>query len=63
MSFYTQGTAQTVMWPCKPIILSIGYLEDPTEVLLKSWWNNAANEQFGNEGEFYLKDNELFYNT
>ena len=35
MSFYTQGTAQTVMWPCKPIILSIGYLEDPTEVLLK----------------------------
>ena len=54
MSFYTQGTAQTVMWPCKPIILSIGYLEDPTEVLLKSWWNNAANEQFGNEGEFYL---------
>ena len=28
----TQGIGQTVRWPCKPIILSIGYLEDPTEV-------------------------------
>ena len=30
-----QGTAQTVRWPCEPIILSTGHFEGPTEVQLK----------------------------
>ena len=33
----TLGTPQTVRWPCEPINLSIGYLDDPTEVQLNSW--------------------------
>ena len=32
----TLGTLPTVRWPCKPIILSIDYFEDPTEVQLNS---------------------------
>ena len=28
----TQGTRHTVRLPCKPIILSIGHFEGPTEV-------------------------------
>ena len=28
----TLGTAQTLRWPCEPIILSIGHFESPTEV-------------------------------
>ena len=31
-----QGTAQTVRWPCKSIILLIQYFEHPTEVQQKS---------------------------
>ena len=31
------GTLQAVRWPCERIILSIGYLEGPTEVQLNSW--------------------------
>ena len=27
-----QGIAQTVKWPCEPIILSIGHFKRPTEV-------------------------------
>ena len=33
----THGTLQTVRWPFELIILSIGHLESPTEVQLKSW--------------------------
>ena len=33
----TQGTAQTVIWLCEPIILSIGHFECQTEVQLSSW--------------------------
>ena len=33
----TLGTLQTVKCPCKPIILSIGYFQAPTEVQLNSW--------------------------
>ena len=33
----TQGAAQTVRCPCKPIISSIGHLESPTEVQLNNW--------------------------
>ena len=32
----TQGIAQTVLWPCQPIILSIEYFKGPTEVKLNS---------------------------
>ena len=35
MSCFAQGTAQTVRWPCKLIILSIGHFQGPTEVQLK----------------------------
>ena len=37
MSCCTQGTAQTFRWPCKPIILSIGHFQSPTELQLNSW--------------------------
>ena len=30
----TEETAQTVICHCKPIILSIGHFEDPTEIQL-----------------------------
>ena len=33
----SQGTAQTVRWPCEPIILSIGNFEGQTEVQLRTW--------------------------
>ena len=32
----TQGTAQTVRWPCEPIILLIKLFEGPIEVQLNS---------------------------
>ena len=35
-------TPQNVRCPCKPIILSIGLFEDPTEVPLNSWWKAAS---------------------
>ena len=31
------GTLETVIWPCEPIILSIGDFESPTEVQPNSW--------------------------
>ena len=42
MEFFTQGTQsqgtpQAVRWPCKLIIVSIGYFLGPTEVQLNSW--------------------------
>ena len=33
----TNGTLQIVRWPYKPIILSVGHFESPTEVQLNSW--------------------------
>ena len=33
----TQGIAQTVRWPWKQLILSIGHFEGPNEVQLDSW--------------------------
>ena len=33
----TQGTPQTISWPCEPIILPIGHFQGPAEVQLKSW--------------------------
>ena len=33
----TLGTAQTVRWPCEPIILLIGHFRGPTKVQLNSW--------------------------
>ena len=38
----SQGTAQTVRWPCEPIILSIGHFEGQTEVKLSSWWRTVS---------------------
>ena len=32
----TQGTFQSVRWPCETTILSIGHFESPTEVQLNS---------------------------
>ena len=32
----TEGIAETVKWPCKLIIFSIGHFEGSTEVTLKS---------------------------
>ena len=37
-----QGIAQTVRWSCKPIILSIGRFESPTEVQLNSLQNASS---------------------
>ena len=33
----SQGTPETVRWPCESITLSIGHFEIPTEVQLNSW--------------------------
>ena len=38
----TNGTSQTVWWPCKPIILSIRHLKGPKEVQLNSWWMTVS---------------------
>ena len=32
-----QGIAQTLRWPCEPIILSIEHFEGRTELQLNSW--------------------------
>ena len=36
MSSCTQGTAQTFIWLCEPIIFSIGHFVGPTEAQLAS---------------------------
>ena len=33
----SEGTAQIVRWPSRPIILSIGNFESPTEAQMNSW--------------------------
>ena len=38
----TQRTAQSVRWPCKPIILSIGHFEGSTEIQLSNWWEAVS---------------------
>ena len=36
-TYGTQGIAQTVRCPCKPIIFSIGQFDGSTEVELNGW--------------------------
>ena len=43
-----QAIAETLRWPCEPIILSIGHFESPTEVQLNSW--QKASKQSENGG-------------
>ena len=38
----TQGTAQSVRWPCELLVLWIGHFEGPTEVQLNSWRKGAS---------------------
>ena len=38
----TQGTAETVRWPCELVILWIEHFEGPTEVQLNSWRKGAS---------------------
>ena len=42
MSCCTLVTPQNLRCPCKPIILSIGFFEGPTEVPMNSWWKAAS---------------------
>ena len=54
----SQGTAETVTWPCKSIILLTGHFKGPTKSNWTVWERLSASDQskFDDKGWFCLKD-------
>ena len=54
MSCSTQGTAETIRWPCKPIVLSIGRFEGPTFTYWTLGESLIASDQQGSSRKWLI---------